>query len=538
MEEAVLHYAALGNDDNLLIRPEDFFLGRQPDRELFQLFLINALEKLLEDQTVERQDKLIGAVSKLKALRTVGFMRRVGHLLRRIGRKDVLPMFGMVQDMKPFFSLDMSQFDDAAYRKLFEDVVAGAFIAEAPPERPSTGMKHLAAFFQLTKIMEVPGDDLSVWKGDGDLAQVHELLRAAVYVFELSPERLVAEVRSAYDATQAQTDFDVFLDVPSVDVAEIDWKRAQQIKFDDAVLEELVHHPSLWLKVLAAQILDSRLRGTERFEACKCMLETGQNKTLHIAAIMAAELPDHKGHELIVARLNKSLTPDAHYLFEQLAEDKFPVEQLHTELLERGLLSSSAKVAESAAKWCSTSVEIADAWLLPLLRQAFDYWIENEQPYSKKSGVVPGSPRATLYRAMRAIDDFKSDELAELSRDTRPDVSELAVQDLVRLVIGSDDDRNQLVGEICAKRFPSALCAKLFDSGIPYSQDNLTKLCGLLEDSDPAYRRVAIRVLSHPGMDRVKALRLATHMKDDTDGSVRDAAHRCLDTFRQTRIES
>ena len=539
LENAVLHYAALGNDDNLLIRPKDFFFGKRPDRALFELFLINALEKLLEDQTVEGQDKLIAAVSRLEALRTLGSMRRLESLLRRIGRRDALSMFRTMQEMKflPAVMEGMSQFK-AAYRKLFEDIVAGAFIAEAPPERPSTGMKHLAAFFQLTEIMEVPGDDLSVWKGDGDLAQVHELLRAAVYVFELSPERLVAEVRSAYNATQAQTDFDVFLDVPSVDVAEIDWKRAQQIEFDDAVLEELVHHPSLWLKVLAAQILDSRLRGTERFEACKRMLETGQNKTLHIAAIMAAALPDHKEHELILARLNKSLTPGTHYLFEQLAENEFPVEQLHAELLERGLLLSSAKVAESAAKWCSTSVDRSDTWLLPVLRQAFDYWIENEQPYPKKSGVVPDSPRATLYRAMRAIDDFKFDELAKLSRDTRPDVSELAVQDLVHLVIGSDDDRNQLVGEICAKRFPSALCAKLFDSGIPYSQDNLTKLCGLLEDSDPAYRRVAIRVLSHPGMDRVKALRLATHMKDDTDGSVRDAAHRCLDTFRQTRIES
>ena len=537
LEEAGLHYAALGNDANLFIRPEDFFLGRQPDRELFQLFLINALEKLLEDQTAERQDKLIGAVSKLKALRTVGFMRRVGHLLRRIDCEDVLPMFGMVQDMKPSLSLDMSQFD-AAYRKLFEDVVAGAFIAEAPPERPSTGMKHLAAFFQLTEIMEVPGDDLSVWKGDGDLAQVHELLRATVYVFELSPERLVAEVRSAYDATQARTDFDVFLDVPSVDVAEIDWKRAQQIEFDDAVLEELVHHPSLWLKVLAAQILDSRLRGTERFEACKRMLETGQNKTLHIAAIMAAALPDHKGHELIVARLNKSLTPGTHYLFEQLAENEFPVERSHAKLLEAGLISSSAKVAEFAAKWCGASVGRSDVWLLPLLRQAFEYWIENEQPYPKNRGVVPDSPRAALYSAMRAIDNFKFDELAKLSMDSRRDVSKLAIDDLVSLATGSNDDRNQLVGEICAKRFPSALCGKLLDPSIPYSQDNLTQLCALLEDGDPAYRRVAIRILSHPSMDQVKALGLATQMKDDANGTVRDAAYRCLDTFRQTCIES
>lgn len=375
------------------------------------------------------------------------------------------------------------------------------------------------------------------WEGDDDLTPVHELLRAAAYIFELSPERLAVEAQSAYNVTKARTNFDVFLRVPSVDTAEIDWKRAQQVEFDNAVLEGLVHHPSLWLKYLAAQVLDSRLRGTDRLEACKRMLETGRNETLHIAAIMATELPDHKGYELILARLNESLTADAYYLFEQLVESEFPVEQLHAELLERGLLSSAAKIAESAAKWCSSSVDRSDTWLLPLLRKAFHYWIENEQPYPKRGGVVPDSPRATLYRAMRAIDDFKFDQLTELSRDTRPDVSELAIQDLVRLVIGSDDDRSQLVGEICANRFPSALCAKLFDSSIPYSQDNLTKLCGLLEDSDPDYRHVAMDILSHPGMNRVEAVRLATHMKNDADGNVRDAAHRCLDTFGQTDIE-
>ena len=531
LEEAILHYAALGNDDSLFIQLRKFILGGQPNKALFNLFLINALEKLLENQTVERQDQLIIAVSKLEAQWTLGFMERLESLLHRIGRADALSMFKTMQEVERLFNnMNIPQLN-AAYGKFFEDVIAGAFIAESAPARPDAGMKHLSAFFQSTQIAEMPINDVRAWEGDSALVHVHALLRAAAYIFELSPERLAAEVQSAYDATKAQTNFDVFLKVPSVDVVEVDWQRAQQIEFDDTTLETLVHHSSLWLKVLAARVLDSRLRGIKRIEACKRMLKTGRDKTLHIAALMAAELPDHKGHELILARLNKSLTPGTHYLFEQLAKNKILVEQQHAELLERGLLSSSAQVAESAAKWCSTSVDSSEAWLLPLLRRAFEHWIENEQPYPKNGGVVPKSPRAALYHTMRAIGDFRFDQLTELFRDTRPDVSELAIQDLVHLVIGSEDDRNQLADEICAKRFPSALCAKLFDGSIPYSQDNLAKLCGLLEDSDPDYRYVAIHILSHPDMNRVEAVRLAAYMKDDVDGSVRDAAHRCLDTF-------
>ena len=197
-------------------------------------------------------------------------------------------------------------------------------------------------------------------------------------------------------------------------------------------------------------------------------------------------------------------------------------------------MSSFAEVAESAAKWCGASANGFEAWLRRLLRQAFEHWTINEQSYSKSSGIVPDDPRKALYCVLSAIDNFKFDELAELATDRRRDVSELAMQDLVKLVSRSDadDDRNRLVGELCAKRFSIAICTKFLDVSIPYSKNNLTALCALLEDVNPGYRRVAIRVLSHPNMDRGEALRLATQMKDDADGTVRDAAYKCLDTLR------
>ena len=321
--------------------------------------------------------------------------------------------------------------------------------------------------------------------------------------------------------------------VPSVDAPEVNWEYAKQVEFDNTVLEELVHHPSPWLKFLAAFVLDARMSSTERFEACKRMLQDGQNETL-LAAEMAGKLPDHAGHGLILARLREPLLPGAHYLFEQLAEDEFPIEHSHSDVLELGLMSSFAEVAESAAKWCGASANGFEAWLRRLLRQAFEHWTINEQSYSKSSGIVPDDPRKALYCVLSAIDNFKFDELAELATDRRRDVSELAMQDLVKLVSRSDadDDRNRLVGELCAKRFSIAICTKFLDVSIPYSKNNLTALCALLEDVNPGYRRVAIRVLSHPNMDRGEALRLATQMKDDADGTVRDAAYKCLDTLR------
>ena len=532
LENAVFYYAALSNDDNLFIQPRSLFSLKRPDRKFFELFLINALETLLEDLTVESQDELLAAVSKLRTLLTLGFMSRLKSLLHRIDRIDALSMF---EEKFRTFDWSWSEFD-ARDRTLFQDVLVGAFVDEEVLTPPNTGMKHFGAFLQLAQINESTAEDVKVWADVGDLSRVQELLRVAAIIFELSPERLAAEMQHFYEGTGAQKRFREHFYVtdmiPSVDATEVNWERAKQVEFDNTVLEELVHHPSLWLKYLAACVLDARMSGTERFEVCRRMLETGQNQTLRIAAIMAAQLPDHKGHELILARLSNPLTRGTHYLFEQLAEDGFPVECSHSDVLELGLISSSAKVAESAAKWCGASEGGFEAWLRRLLRQAFEYWTINEQPYPENGGVVPDSPRKALYCVLRTIDNFKFDELAELAMDRRHDVSELAMQDIVDLVSRSDDDRNQLVGELCAKRFRPLRCAELLDVSIPYSQDNLTALCALLEDSDPAYRRVAIRVLSHPNMDRVEAMRLATQMKDDADGTVRDAAYRYLDTLQ------
>ena len=540
LEEAVLHYAALNDDDNLFIGQRESLFSNRHDREVFELFLINALEHLLKkNQISEYQDKLLSSVGNLGALQSLGSLKRIESLLRRIGREDAISMvaatLGMPRISEFIRNINTSQFL-SNYQRLFGDVVAGAFIVESAHAPTKAGMKHLGAFFQLAKIDDVPAYDVNVWASESKLLNVHELLRIAAFIFELPRDRLATEAQSFYDAIQAQVDdrrpVDIYL-VPAVDTAEIDWERAKRIDFDNTILEELVHHPSLWLKFLAASVLDSRLSETERFEACKRMLETGRKQTLRIAASMATDLPDRKGQELILAKLSKPLTSSAHYLFDQLVENEFPVECPHTEVLMKGLMSPSAKVAKSAAKWCSASANESSAWLLPLLQRAFEYWVENELPYPKNGGVVPDSPREALYCAMRAINKFTFNDLVELSKDSRRDVSKLAMDDLVRIFTISDNYRNELVGEICAKSFPPARCTKLFDINIPYSQENLTKLCALLKDVDPAYRRVAIQILLHPRMDRMEAQGLATRMKDDDDGNVRDAAYRCLDDIEQ-----
>ena len=467
---------------------------------LLENFLINALETLLENLTVERQDKLLAAVREKQGLLTIGSVNRLRNLLTRIDRKDALSMFEM-----DFKTLNWSPEEiNCIERRFFQVILADAFFQEGAFSLPKTGLKHFGAFLQLAQIMKVPVSDLRAWKDFGDLSPIHELLRVAAIIFGLSLKRLSAEIqffkKYSCDKNSFKDYFSVMDMVPSVDAPEVNWERSKQVEFDNTVLEGLVHHQSLWLKFLAACVLDARLSGTERFEVCKRLLENGRNETFYLVAKIAGELPHHESHELILARLREPLTPGVHYLFELLAEEEFPVDQSYIDILKLGFMSSSPKVAESAAKWCKAGADGSEGWLRRLLRQAFKFWTKNEQPYPEKGGVVPDSPRKEIYCALQAIDNFKFDELVKLALEKRRDISDLAMKDLVSLVSKSDDDRNRLVDELCARRFPPTRCKEFFDVRIPYSQENLTALSALLKDDDPDFRCGGIRILSHPNI--------------------------------------
>ena len=245
-------------------------------------------------------------------------MIHLESLLHRIDRIDVLSMF---EEESETFDWDRHRSEFyAGFRKIFQDVLAGTFVAEVASAPPDTGMKHLGAFFQLARIMKASTFDTIIWTHIDNFSHVQELIRVVAIIFGLSLERLAAEVQNFYEGTGDQKRFRecfyVTTDmIPSVDAAEVDWERAKQVEFDNTVLEELVNHPSFWLKELAARVLDARMSETERFNVCRCMLQDGRNKTLHIAARMAGKLPDNAGHKLILARLRGSLTLGVSSLF-------------------------------------------------------------------------------------------------------------------------------------------------------------------------------------------------------------------------------
>lgn len=229
-------------------------------------------------------------------------------------------------------------------------------------------------------------------------------------------------------------------------------------------------------------------------------------------------------------RLGGRDTVGLHHLFDRLKEQGWRVMPSHLAVLENGLVSRSAKTAVSAARWCEDSASSADTWLVDLLRSASRHWLENEEPYPESGGTVPDSPRAALLRTLCGIAPPAFEELVSLARDPRSDVRDAAIDGAIGLAGDSCDAKSILVETIMAKRFSPRQCEKFLDSSVAYRSEELSILCDLCRDQDPAYRLVAVRrVLTHPEMDPKMALAAADSMRGDDDGNVRDAVHQFLD---------
>ncbi len=534
LEDALAHFMERsGTKDFFVLRVSKLPFGPLPDRDVFENFILGALKSLLPVQDAEYQDPLIAEVWKSEPEATMEFVTRFEAFLKELGREDALgPPFRSARFFEAFKVSVREEFK-AGWEAVLTEVVPSAFLVDDAGPPPRTGLKCLAAFFGLTGILRVPASDGCVWLSDDTrLDAIHALLRAAAYVYELPAERLAAEARQAVavgESLRRDAKKNNLLDVlPDVDVAEVDWSRASAVDIRMDVVESLVHHPSKWVQHLAAVFINERLHGAPRRSACERMLAAGTGDTLFWGAALTAGLPD--GFELLMHRLGGGDTAGLHHLFNHLKKQGWRVTPSHLAVLENGLVNRGAKTAVSAARWCEETVSSADTWLVDLLRSASSYWLENEEPYPVSGGTVPGSPREALLRTLCGIAPPAFEELEKLGRDPRTDVRDAAIDGVIGLAGDSIDEKWRLVESIMAKRFSPEQCEKLLDSSVPYSSEELSILCDLCRDQDPAYRLVAVhRVLTHPGMDPEKALAAADSMRSDDDGNVRDAVHQFLD---------
>ena len=536
LEDAFHHFLRRSRDDDFFVRETHSLFGRRPDQGVFEEFLFGALKRLLTDADVHCQDRLMAIVGSIQHGITVGFALRLEALVEEMGLKGTKHQRSRWGPL--FASTGFAFPPEYAQRtaSLLRDVVSGAFLNGPSGPPPKTGLKFLSAFLHMSGMLEAPVTDIYILPCGGErLSDVHALFRAAASVFGLPAERLAAEAKRAGEIIDAQfgevgsiSALSIF---PDVDALDPQWQRASDVDIDIDLLETMVRHRSGWLNRLAALMLNARLDDTQRARVCEHILSTAKGDSLYWGAALAIALPNHEGLELVLHRLEGPPMEGLHHLFDLLVKVQLTLGPAHLRVLENGLFESGAKTAVSAARWCQAVAQESDSWIVPVLVRAMEHWLEHEDPYPEGGGVVPDSPREALVRTLRNVSHLDLHQLAELSVDTRRDVSDCAVDFLIACAIESPDDRTELVDMIRAKQLPVGVCNKLLDMKVPYTAAELSKLGAMRKDSDAGYRTFVVRrVFTHPGMDPGEAVVAATLMKGDRNGNVRDAVYQFLES--------
>ena len=473
---------------NVWVRP----FGLIPERSVFENFLLGSLRILLAERDPEYQDRLVEDVQRSQAGATRTFIRRFGKLLRESGRDDLSKQW--LRDRELLGGVDFSILRDyeEATEVMMRDAISAAFVTFETGHRHQTGAKHLAAFFEMAGILHTSASDAFVWTKDSErLSELHNLIREAAYVFGLSMERLGDEateiVQTVEESRSKEGSHSILSMLPKVDTADIDWRRAQNVKIGNRLLERFIHHPSIWVQHLAASLLDERLEGKTRMKVCERLLSEGTGNTLYLAAALALECSGAESEKLLLDRLHDEPVAGLHHLFDHLKTNGVRATPAHSRALQNGLLYSDVETAVSAAQWCLASASVEDRWLISLLRMAMSHWQQIEEPYPEKSGVVPFSPREAILRILCKIDPPSFEELVELTADSRSDVANAAINAIVELAVASPYERSKLVDAVIQKRFDASHCPKLLSSRIPYETEELTTLFALSTENDPIY---------------------------------------------------
>tara|TARA_R110002049_G_scaffold92116_3_gene228801 strand:+ start:3276 stop:7286 length:4011 start_codon:yes stop_codon:yes gene_type:complete len=543
LRQKYLHYLGNAENDELLVRPKEFFLGDRYDHKLFQSFILKALAHLLKNQTIEFQDILLEPLGGLENLQTMGFVAGLETVLLSVGRRDALTTLNITMPKMPWHDLKMPEFN-RGNRQFYDSVIAGPFYDahDGAVDAPADGsLKYLSALIDQLGCMEAPAYDVRVWEDDKSYAEEADIIRKCAYIFDLPLDKLAKDAASFQKSSAELEDQNLFRALsyfPRVDVDEIDWSKARNIDFDNQALERLIHHKSRWFKIVIAQILDARIDECQREDLLKRLLCQGRGDTLHIAAALGHELPQKRCAQLVLEHLKSKLQLGCEHLYGYLKEQNHPISINDMNAINNGLFSDRVRTACAAADWVLKRASAELDFLVPALWQAYDHWKHNEEPSSQSGGVIPDSPREELLKAIQAITPMPYESLREHFEDSRRDVRKLARELALEQAEVSSEIAAKMADDICKKRLDVDFYNTLSHRSDILEKVDISGLLVMLSDSDPMYRRASLNLLSPQLMPLNEAIELARNYTTDKDGSVRDAAFRRLQTLNQTITNS
>lgn len=503
---------------------------RNVGREVVQAFVLDAAAELLERCASEQGDSIVFKALNARNLSTVDFLEKAQNLLRTKGRVREAVKLGDQYNHRPIVPIEgYAEAQFIAYEAIFDSLDLPEQVAEQD-KHPGV-LLHFSAFLQSSNFWNVPVSDTWAWSLPFNKVATRETLKGFIGVSGVDIDTLRSEAEKArvylhsVGEAEAHRIFDL---TTKVDPPEINWDMAPSLGLDIERLEAALFHPSRWIVWLSGNLIGNLLPPQELEMVLSRLFENGEGHTLWAASALAAELEQEKATQILLERLSKPLVSGCEYLYEALLGLELEWGEELSEILRLGL-KGEADTAVAAAKLVADIAKPGRVDLANILVDAFEYWVENEEPYPIEDGVVPPSPRAQLVKTLLKVKPPSYTELKRYTIDPRSDVKDIGESNLIDFLKLSDGSREQFLNDICSGELAPHLLEKAIKVMAPLSSEKREKWALLMTVKNAKLRYSAMSLLHEDYLDKARIRNLARIMTEDEEQQIRDRAYRILD---------
>lgn len=494
-----------------------------PVRQLWEELLLSSAREAVRRGIGVKEKKFIDRLEQSLGARSMGFVSEFTHILKEVGINAAAS--GNVDLLSKYLSPDYLERARQDARALL-DAIGEASAENAPSASPP--WLHLSAFWYGTGLMTMELSAALLAAGASGGNEARQIIKLAARLSSYDYGQLIAEaqakIREIDGADGLSRNFDGVL---SVD-APINWGGHRDSSARPVITKALLH-PSRWIVYLAANLAEQVLTAADAAELVPHVLAKSNGLGMAAAAEIALHfLGEEQARDLMIARLKQPLNSGCQHLFEYLAKVWTPrFDDQAGEILISALSFDprSAKAALCLARACSGPRRRE---FIPMLRQAYDYWLKNEGPYPIEGGFIPESPRGDILDLLIEEGASSQDELFAAAKDRRSEVSQSAKDALLTVLSTSEAARNELVQRIQAGELLENVLNACLRSRTPFGKQDIQSIAGLLESSSPRIRHAAVGILECQYLPAGEIRKWAEKLLHDPYQELRDKGHERL----------
>lgn len=500
-------------------------LGNSSSRLVGNEFVKSAVKYIVQNCSLVRAQDIFSTTILNNGHQSMSLIWDLDRFFKSVGLLDM---------SKELYRLDHSTIYEGFSRPELREreiesnkrILDALIIPSIMEKETSTGnmqLLDLSAFTSASNYWNVALSDIFHWPQKVFQDSIREVFKGVSLASKISRTglhhdavALLEMISSTDDGFEAQ--LAMFNRTVRIDV-EPDWDVITGSDLDIKRIEQAMYCSVEWIVWLAGNLLLKLHDSAGLSHLIKTLLKNGDYSTLLITSYLIPYLKNNDEiRSIILDRLNGKLVAGCQFLYAPLAEAITYIDQDILDVVSKGLFNSGPRTATEAAKLVGKLFTSENKLLHKVLLDAYEFWIEHEEPYPVGGGAVPESPRKELLSTILKMKIPSGIELMGYLSDPRSDVKDVAKEHLFSRIDSDESLRKNLISATNEEIVNSSYLAIAIKNGTAFTPSQIDSICAMIAHKSPKVRYAAFNVLKTNRVDN-ETLRkwLEVALKDSND---------------------